>query len=658
MLITTDKSVMDTFKKHVIIIISLIFIAIFSIILLLFLNLKNSYNDNALIDTLGKQRSVTQIMTKNSLYIYEFKTSINSNSNPSTNTKNYNKVSTAIQELKESRDEFDKQYNSIIKGYVVVDNRTISLKGDLKELEPFIDGSKALWPEFKESIDILIDENSDVGRVNGAMRYIKDNNEKLFMHSNNITNSVIDYYRHRSLTLFYIFLFVAISVLILLTYFFVYDYKNLFEPLSALYKTSSGVNANEANIDNQTLVHPLNGDIIPVKPEVQAIFNRLKGLVVLIENLNKNVPFKEILQYIFDSFSDYIPYTYIGVALIENDRKTIKASYGVTGKYHENLPKRFLGYRAELKNTSLERIVDTGEERVINDLEEYVKGKPLKEYNRILLEEGIRSSITFPLKNNIETVGIIFFSSNKKNVYQKDHIEFLKTLANSITMSLEKDIFVDDMIVSSTLALAVLTEDRDPDTGGHLKRMTIYSKAIAEILSRQDKYKDIIDIEYISSIERFSPLHDIGKVAIRDDILLKPAKLTKEEFEIMKSHTTYGGDVLRQADENLKKKGRSIFKMGIEIAEGHHEKWDGTGYPRGKKGEDIPLSARIVAIADVFDALTSKRPYKRAFTFEESVDILKEGAGKHFDPYIMNVFIENIDEIKMIYNDFKEQNIL
>jgi HD-GYP domain-containing protein (c-di-GMP phosphodiesterase class II) len=649
---------MDTFKKHVIIIISLIFIAIFSIILLLFLNLKNSYNDNALIDTLGKQRSVTQIMTKNSLYIYEFKTSINSNSNPSTNTKNYNKVSTAIQELKESRDEFDKQYNSIIKGYVVVDNRTISLKGDLKELEPFIDGSKALWPEFKESIDILIDENSDVGRVNGAMRYIKDNNEKLFMHSNNITNSVIDYYRHRSLTLFYIFLFVAISVLILLTYFFVYDYKNLFEPLSALYKTSSGVNANEANIDNQTLVHPLNGDIIPVKPEVQAIFNRLKGLVVLIENLNKNVPFKEILQYIFDSFSDYIPYTYIGVALIENDRKTIKASYGVTGKYHENLPKRFLGYRAELKNTSLERIVDTGEERVINDLEEYVKGKPLKEYNRILLEEGIRSSITFPLKNNIETVGIIFFSSNKKNVYQKDHIEFLKTLANSITMSLEKDIFVDDMIVSSTLALAVLTEDRDPDTGGHLKRMTIYSKAIAEILSRQDKYKDIIDIEYISSIERFSPLHDIGKVAIRDDILLKPAKLTKEEFEIMKSHTTYGGDVLRQADENLKKKGRSIFKMGIEIAEGHHEKWDGTGYPRGKKGEDIPLSARIVAIADVFDALTSKRPYKRAFTFEESVDILKEGAGKHFDPYIMNVFIENIDEIKMIYNDFKEQNIL
>ena len=107
------------------------------------------------------------------------------------------------------------------------------------------------------------------------------------------------------------------------------------------------------------------------------------------------------------------------------------------------------------------------------------------------------------------------------------------------------------------------------------------------------------------------------------------------------------------ADENLKKRGRSVFKLGVEIAEGHHEKWDGSGYPYGKKGEEIPLSARIVAIADVFDALTSKRPYKKAFSFEESVEIIVQGAGRHFDPNIVDIFIKNIETIRETYDKFQ-----
>ena len=383
------------------------------------------------------------------------------------------------------------------------------------------------------------------------------------------------------------------------------------------------------------------------------VFDKLNSLKMLIENLNKNVPFKHILNYIFESFIDYIPYTYIGIALIGDGGKTIKASYGISGKYHKNLAKRLLGFKIGINGTSLGKIIETGKERIINDLEEYVKGKPKKEYNRILLEEGIRSSITFPLKNEKGVVGIIFFSSNIKNVYKKEHVRFLKTLANSIMLSLEKDILIDDLIISSTLALATLTEERDPETGDHLNRMKIYSKVIAEFLSNEKKYKGIIDVDYINNIERFSPLHDIGKVAIKDDILLKPGKLTKDEFEIMKTHTIYGAKVLKMADENLKKKGRSIFKLGIEIAEGHHEKWDGSGYPYGKKGEDIPLSARIVAIADVFDALTSKRPYKKAFSFEESIQIIIDGAGKHFDPNIVNIVLENIEIIKETYEQFQ-----
>lgn len=228
----------------------------------------------------------------------------------------------------------------------------------------------------------------------------------------------------------------------------------------------------------------------------------------------------------------------------------------------------------------------------------------------------------------------------------------MKILANSITLSLQQHIFIEDMVVSSTLALAKMTEERDPETGEHLNRMKNYAKLIAEALSKTDRYKDIIDVDYINDIQRFSPLHDIGKVAIRDDILLKPGKLTKDEFEIMKTHTIYGGKVLRMAEENIKKEGMSIYKMAIEIAEGHHERWDGTGYPYGKKGEDIPLSARIVSVADVLDALTSVRPYKKAYSFDESISMISSESGTHFDPYIVDTLMKNIKTVKKCYENY------
>jgi len=250
-------------------------------------------------------------------------------------------------------------------------------------------------------------------------------------------------------------------------------------------------------------------------------------------------------------------------------------------------------------------------------------------------------------------MGIIFFSSTSRNVYTKEHLNFLRTLANSIAISLNQNIFISDIVYSSILALAKLAEARDEDTGEHLDRMSIYSKVIAEILYENNIYTDEISLEYIDNIERFSPLHDIGKVGIRDSILLKPAKLTPEEFDEMKHHASFGEDVLRSAERNLQQRGRSQFQMGVEIAGGHHEKWDGSGYPNRKKGTEIPLAARIVAVADVFDALTSKRPYKEAFSLEVAMDIMIEGKGKHFDPTIIDTFLDNRNKIENIYHKFR-----
>ena len=197
---------------------------------------------------------------------------------------------------------------------------------------------------------------------------------------------------------------------------------------------------------------------------------------------------------------------------------------------------------------------------------------------------------------------------------------------------------------STILGLAKLSEYRDEGTGKHLERIREYSRVIAEKMADLPKYKGYITEEYTEDIFRSSILHDIGKVGIPDSILLKPEELTQEEFEVIKTHTILGGDALNEIDARIE--GKSFLTLGKEIAYYHHEKWDGTGYPKGLKGEEIPLSARMVALADVYDALTSKRLYKDAFSHEKARDIILKLSGTHFDPEIVDTF-------RLVEDDFR-----
>jgi len=200
-----------------------------------------------------------------------------------------------------------------------------------------------------------------------------------------------------------------------------------------------------------------------------------------------------------------------------------------------------------------------------------------------------------------------------------------------------------DLLIFS---LAKLAESRDPETGAHLERMRNYSRLIAECLSELEKYKGIIDGEFVDLVYHTSPLHDIGKVGIPDNILLKPGRLTADEFEVMKRHTVIGAETL---DAAIQLQPEAVFlRMARDIAWSHHEKYDGSGYPRGLAGEEIPLCGRIVALADVYDALTTKRVYKPAFTHERAREVIVEGKGKHFDPDVVDVFLSNEDRFEEI----------
>lgn len=203
---------------------------------------------------------------------------------------------------------------------------------------------------------------------------------------------------------------------------------------------------------------------------------------------------------------------------------------------------------------------------------------------------------------------------------------------------------------ATIFALAKLAEQRDEDTGAHLERVREYCRLLAERLGEDSPYAAYITAEFVECIQHASPLHDIGKVAIPDSILLKPHKLTSPEFEVMKSHSVIGAENMQLVYNHYS--GNVFIGMGIEIALYHHERWDGSGYPDGLSGRNIPLPARIMALADCYDALRSDRCYRRGLDHEQVKAMILEGSGTHFDPEIVKAFLSLEEEFSRIQDTF------
>lgn len=271
------------------------------------------------------------------------------------------------------------------------------------------------------------------------------------------------------------------------------------------------------------------------------------------------------------------------------------------------------------------------------------------EYIKLYLEK-FADQIDNQIQNKLMTEVMLKYSQlskefeNKNKLLEKAENRLLKYNTELEEIVNKKVDEISESQIATIYALVKLSESRDDDTGTHIERTSMLCKIMAQHLSLLPEYKEVINDRYIDNIFKASPLHDIGKVGIPDNILLKPGKLTKEEFEVMKTHTTIGYKTLSEVQRKYKNNG--FIKMGMEIAKYHHEKWDGTGYPIGLSGKEIPISARIMALVDVYDALRSKRVYKEAFTHEKSYEIIKEGRGKHFDPLIVDVFLKNHEKFR------------
>jgi putative two-component system response regulator len=206
----------------------------------------------------------------------------------------------------------------------------------------------------------------------------------------------------------------------------------------------------------------------------------------------------------------------------------------------------------------------------------------------------------------------------------------------------------------SIRALAHLAETRDPETGNHILRTQKYVRALALRLKQHPRFSATLDTRTIDLLTKSAPLHDIGKVGIPDSILQKPGPLTPEEWVIMKTHSRLGSDAIEQAEIDVEQP-VAFLSLAKEIAHWHHEKWDGSGYPDGLHGDAIPLSARLMAVADVFDALISPRVYKPAMSYEKTREIIADGSGSHFDPDIVAAFLEDFDAMTAIADQYQDR---
>ncbi|TAN69770.1 MAG: response regulator [Methylobacter sp.] len=262
--------------------------------------------------------------------------------------------------------------------------------------------------------------------------------------------------------------------------------------------------------------------------------------------------------------------------------------------------------------------------------------------------------MSVPLQSKQGVLGLLNLAGDNAKL-GIDTLEALTGMADVTATALQshwhREAF-DDAQDAIITALAKLSEYRDPETGAHLLRLKKHCALICQFLAKTDKYRDIITPEFTEDLVRSSPLHDIGKVGIPDAILKKPGRLTPDEFEIMKTHTRIGGDTLRMVYDQYPS--QSFIKCGMDVAYCHHEKWNGSGYPCGLQGESIPLVARILALVDVYDALTCRRIYKLPFPREQAKSLIAEGNGTHFDPDIVAAFLNNEAEFYMISEQFAD----
>ena len=308
-------------------------------------------------------------------------------------------------------------------------------------------------------------------------------------------------------------------------------------------------------------------------------------------------------------------------------------------------------YEARLADLpSLARILETGRPRVVNDLDIFREGRRL--HTRVIAEEGYRSSYTVPMHLDGGFWGFVFFNSREAGTFSEERLPALDVYAHLISALVTAELLAVRVLAAAVKTAHDIVHYRDPETGAHMDRMARYARLIAQHLAGNGAAE--LDDATIERIFEFAPLHDLGKLALPDRILLKPGPLSESEREEMKQHTVRGREMIDTIARNFGLEQLDGLDLLRHIAESHHEMMDGSGYPRGLRGGEIPIEARIVAVADVFDALTSPRPYKPSWSNTEAFAWLRRFARTKFEEDCVEALALNASKVAQIQAQFQD----
>lgn len=368
----------------------------------------------------------------------------------------------------------------------------------------------------------------------------------------------------------------------------------------------------------------------------------------VLAELNKHGPLRDKIDAAHQAINEIFPFIARIAITIYDPETTILKTYVHSTHGDNPLPR----YQTELKNApSLKEILDRGLPRVINNMLTFEHGE--NEHTRRIARSGFAASYTLPMFNNGNFVGFIFFNSYETDVFSEQVLQQLDVYAHMISLMVINELGSIETLTAAVKTTGHITHLRDPETGSHLDRMSRYSRLIASALA--EKYN--LDDSFIEHIFMFSPLHDIGKIGIPDHILFKPGALDEEEKIVMQTHTEKGSEMIDELMANFGLENVEHITVLRNIALHHHEAMNGQGYPRGIKGDEIPLESRIVAVADVFDALTSSRPYKKAWSNEKAIATIKSMAGETLDQDCVDALLNSMDQIELIQQQFREKTI-
>ena len=367
-----------------------------------------------------------------------------------------------------------------------------------------------------------------------------------------------------------------------------------------------------------------------------------------LESLNRNISLHEKLIQTHGVVKRQMPFIARIAITIYDPKTSVLKTYLHSSGEDDPLPH----YHARLADApSLANILKKGRPRVVNNMLTFEDGQ--HEHTRRIGRQGYAASYTMPIFSNGTFLGFIFFNSYERDVFSDTVLNQLDVFGHMIALLVVNELAAMRTLVAAVTTTTHFTHARDPETGSHIDRMSRYARLIANALAARHQ----LDDDYIEHVFMYSPLHDLGKIAIPDNILFKPGVLDEEETAIMHTHARKGRELIDDVLANFGLDAMQHVNILRNIAEFHHENMNGKGYPRGLRGGAIPLEARIVAVADVFDALTSRRPYKDAWTNDEAFATLHRLAGEQLDAECVATLVENREEVERIQALFREDPI-